>query len=596
LEAIVPIVEGGLYEADKIEDAVESITFAAGSAGYASVDVSPRITRNKDTQTVDLTFVVDEGPRVYIERLDIVGNTQTLDHVVRRELLFSEGDAFNRILLDQSRNRIRSLGFFGDVTITEEPGTAPDKTIVKVNVEEQPTGELAFSVGYSSADAFLISVSATQRNFRGRGQSLTASIQSTSRQQNYEFRFTEPKFQDRNLAVGFDLFSTKTDYLNIANYENSVIGAGLRLGFPLANRTQLGLRYNLRQDDLNLRGTNDAGEIVTVSSLSQCLTTTSFSRSACDQVGKNITSSIGYSLVRDRRNDPVDPTRGYRLTWNQDVAGLGGDVNYFKQELKGAVYRGVASGFTLTGKLTAGLIEGWNDDDIRINNRFYKGGNSFRGFDTAGFGPREVSYASITSTALADTAPTEGVVSRPFFALENDDGSFSAITETSSSYVSGLQEATIDANGDVQERTVGDLGYFQTAALDAEGNVIRDIAAKGNALGGKQYAIGSLELSFPVPFAPEEMGIGGALFTEFGVLGSLDDVDLDRFDETNAGSNDAFDTLTVVESDLNLRASVGVSIFWDSPFGPIRFDFSELLASEEYDRTESFRFSTRTQF
>ncbi len=600
LKAIVPTRTGRLYEADLIENAVEAITFAAGSAGYASVDVKPQIDRDPETQKVNVTFVVDEGPRVYVERLDIIGNTQTLDHVVRRELLLAEGDAFNRILLDQSRNRIRGLGFFKDVEITEDPGSAPDKTIVKVAVEEQPTGELAFSVGYSSADAFLVSISATQRNFRGRGQSVTANIQSSQFQENYEFRFTEPRFQGRNMAAGVDLFANKTDYLRIANYSNSVIGAGLRVGFPLGNRTQLGLRYNLRQDDLVLAQRNADGTRSEIESRAQCLLTNTIG--LCDQLGEKITSSLGYSLVRDHRNDPINPTGGYRISWNQDIAGLGGDVNYFKQELNATTYKGLAPGFTLTAGVKAGYIEGWNDDNIRVNNRFYKGGNSFRGFDTAGLGPRQSRVITELDVQNFDTAPTDAAYSQIFF---REDASGNATIPTL---------VTSDVNGNALTRlaVLNDAGQLVAADADAitsaygrvsvneDGTLsTAQLQAKGNALGGKAFAIGSVELTLPIPFVPEEMGIGAALFTDFGSVGYLDDQDLDTsttdFVQT-FGPTGFVRSQASIDDQFSLRASAGVSVFWDSPFGPIRFDFSQILASEDYDRTENFRFSTRTQF
>ncbi len=596
LKAIVPTREGNLYKADLIEDAVEAITFAAGSAGYASVDVKPQIDRDPETQKVNVTFVVDEGPRVYVERLDIVGNTQTLDHVVRRELLLAEGDAFNRILLDQSRNRIRSLGFFKDVEITEEPGSAPDKTIVKVAVQEQPTGELAFSVGYSSADAFLVSVSATQRNFRGRGQSVTANIQSSQYQENYEFRFTEPRFQDRNMAAGFDLYANKTNYLNIANYSNSVIGAGLRVGFPLGNRTQLGLRYNLRQDDLQLAQTNSDGTRSTIESREQCLLTNSIS--ICDQLGEQLTSSVGYSLVRDHRNDPIDPTGGYRITWQQDFAGLGGDVNYVKQELNASTYKGIAPGFTLTAGVKAGYIDGWNDDSIRVNNRFYKGGNTFRGFDTAGLGPRQTNVVSDLVVENYAGAPADSDGQLIYYSGISSSTGLPVGTFVNTG---NLSEAVLNENGVLVAAVDGDGGERAYGSLATDGNGVTvepQIRALGTALGGKAYAIGTVELSIPIPFAPEEMGIGAALFTEFGSVGLLDDI-------AKTGSNPTVETFgstgfalseTSIDDTFGLRASAGLSVFWDSPFGPIRFDFSEILASEEYDRTESFRFSTRTQF
>lgn len=566
LELILPIRSGQLYRSKAIENAIDTITFAAGTAGYASVDVRPRIERNRDTQTVDITFVVDEGPRVYVERLDIVGNTQTLDRVIRRELKIAEGDAFNRILIDQSRNRIRQLGFFKEVEITEEPGSSPDRTVVRVEVEEQPTGELAFSAGFSSADSFLFSVSATQRNFRGRGQAVSAIIQTTSRQQDYQFRFTEPKFQDRNLAVGLDLFATEFDYLDIAGYSNASAGGGLRMGFPLADRTQLGLRYNLRRDDVTVNNEETV-----------CAEDNFFRSTLCDQLGQQVTSALGYSLNRDRRNDPIEPTGGYYLSWSQDAAGLGGDVHYLRNELRGTAYKGLWPGITLSGTLSAGLIEGWNGDDIRVNNRFFKGGNSFRGFDVAGLGPREVQYVAETENQLFATGDTIPDRSNQIFTV-NDDGD--------------SVPATLDGDGNIAVAADGDDLLYSVLSTDGDGQVIETLQSL-NAQGGKFYGIGALELTFPIPYAPDELGISGAFFTEFGTLGGLDDRDRQR---AFIGEGSNFNIRREIADDASLRASVGVSVFWDSPFGPIRFDFSEILAKEEYDRTESFRFSTRTQF
>jgi outer membrane protein insertion porin family len=204
LRSIVPIQEGTQFKGDLIEDTVDALTFAAGVAGYAFVDVRPRIDRDPETRKVNITFALDEGPRVYIERINIVGNTRTLDRVIRRELRISEGDAFNRVLIDQSRNRIRSLGFFKDVEITESAGSDPDRTVVDVAVEEQPTGEVSFAAGFSSVDSFLLDLNLTERNYRGRGQFVRGRIQTSSRQQTVDIRFSEPRFLDRNLVAGLD--------------------------------------------------------------------------------------------------------------------------------------------------------------------------------------------------------------------------------------------------------------------------------------------------------------------------------------------------------------------------------------------------------
>jgi outer membrane protein insertion porin family len=556
LALILGIKKGDQFRAKSIQDAIDTLTFAAGIAGYANVQIRPREVRDPANRTIGINFEVDEGARVYIERIDIQGNTQTLDRVIRREIRVAEGDQYNPVQLDNAKNRIRALGFFNaeTVEVNDEPGSTPDRTVVKVKVEEEATGELAFSAGFSSADAFLFSVSAQQRNFRGRGQYLSARIQTTSRQQDIEFRFTEPKFQDRNLAAGLDLFMTQSDFFEEAGFKNSIIGAGGRLQFPLSDSDQLGMRYNLRSDDLQLD--NDSSS----ATYTDCATTAFFRSSLCDQQGSRLTSAFGYTLTMNRTNDYLEPTRGYEVNFSQDIAGLGGDVNYLRNEFRGAMYHGIAPGWTLSGRLEAGYIDSWGDEGIRINNRFFKGGNSFRGFDVAGLGPREVRYFYNTEELALDVG-----VAPPSFTVPqlNNDGT----------------------------QIVNDSGQllYTTAQRDASGALLPAQVQTFNALGGKAYAIGALELSFPIPYAPEELGIDGAFFAEVGTLGLLDDGDRDR---RASGDFEAY----VVDDSASLRASAGVSIFWDSPFGPIRFDLSQILAKEEYDRTESFRFSTNTRF
>ncbi len=556
LALILGIKKGDQFRAKSIQDAIDTLTFAAGIAGYANVQIRPRETRDPVNHTIGITFDVDEGARVYIERIDIQGNTQTLDRVIRREIRVAEGDQYNPVQLDNAKNRIRALGFFNPETVEveDEPGTQPDRSIVKVKVEEEATGELAFSAGFSSQDAFLFSVSAQQRNFRGRGQYLSARIQTTSRQQDVEFRFTEPKFQDRNMALGFDLFLTQSDFFDIAGFENSIVGVGGRLLFPLSDTDQIGMRYNLRSDNLQL---DDDPESPTYTN---CSTNAFFRSSLCDQQGDQLTSAFGYTLTVNRTNDYIDPTRGFEMNFSQDIAGLGGDVNYLRSELRGAMYHGFAPGWTLTSRIEAGYIDSWGDEGIRINNRFFKGGNSFRGFDVAGLGPREIQYLYETEELALDVG-----VPPPSFTIPqlNQDGT-----------------QVVNENGQLM---------YTTALRDDQGNINDPKVNAFNALGGKAYAIGSLELSFPIPYAPEELGIDGAFFAEVGTVGLLDDADRER------KADGVFEAYRVDDS-ASLRASAGVSVFWDSPFGPIRFDFSQIMAKEEYDRTESFRFSTNTRF
>ncbi len=487
LQMLLPFREGDLYESDKIESAVDALTFAAGSAGYAFVEIEPEYQANPETDTVDVTFNVREGQRVYVDRINVVGNTRTLDNVIRREMMLSEGDAFNRTLMERSRNNLRALGFFKDVTVEEARGSAGDRSIVNVTVQEQPTGELSVGAGFSSVDSFVLNLGITERNFRGRGQNVVARVEWGSLRQQIDFRFTEPKFLGRDLRAGFDAFHSRYDLSEYSSYDYRSTGGGVRLSYPLNGYTLLSTRYFLKSD-----------EIIVPSGY--CSTTGSGSNALCDQVGSFLNSSAGYTLLVDRRNDPIRPTRGWTGSLRQDFAGIGGDVNYVKTEADMSAYWGISPEWIVTASTSVGYVTGWGGDPIRINDRFFKGGNSFRGFETAGIGPRDLN--------------------------------------------------TTDA------------------------------------LGGNFYAIGTLELTVP-NYLPEEYGIRTSLFTDVGTLGALDD----RYTVTSAGLPDG----NIID-ELALRASAGVSIHWRSPMGPIRFDISKILGQEDYDKTETFRFSTSTQF
>jgi outer membrane protein insertion porin family len=494
LESAVATQPGNLYVGSLIEDSVDTLTFAAGAAGYAFVDINPRVSVNRADQTVDITYVINESPRVYLERIDIVGNTRTLDRVIRRELDIVEGDAFNQALLDISQNRVRRLGFFEDVTVEPFQGSAPDRARVQVSVTEQPTGELAFGAGFSSTDAFLVDFSISERNLRGRGQFLRLRVSASSRRQQIDIRFTEPRFLDRNLAAGFDIFQVRSDFSREASFETESTGFSVRAGFPLTRAVQAGLSYTLRTDEVRTFGA----------------ATSSIARAE----GSRVTSLLGYSLSWNRVDNPVEPRNGFRVSFNQDFAGFGGDVRYVRSEIQGGIYRNVFRNdivLSLTGE--SGYIFSWGGDTARINDRFFRGGNSFRGFEVAGIGPRVV------------------------------------------------QRREPDEDGDA--------------------------FVSGDALGGNFYAVSALELAFPLGL-PEQYGIRGSLFTEVGTLGLLPDEDQIADD----GTENAIFTV----DELAPRASAGLSVFWDSPFGPVRFDFAHAFVKEDYDRARFFRFSTRTGF
>ncbi|MFT5932642.1 MAG: outer membrane protein insertion porin family [Hyphomonas sp.] len=481
-----------------------------------------------------------------------------MDRVIRRELRISEGDAFNRILLDRSKNRVRSLGYFKDVEIVETPGDGPDKSIVDVKVTEQPTGELSFAAGFSSVDSYLFDLSASQRNLRGRGQSVVARVSTSSRQQVVDLRFTEPRFLDRNLSAGVDVYATKQDFKDYGSYTAETIGAGLRVGFPLTERMQLGLSYKLQSDNVEIpdfsilldtatrftstRTVQTAGadtpgdtsddlyraatvddfpsELIIVD---QCDPLYLLRDSNCRSERNEISSIIGYSFFWDRTNDPIQPTRGFDFRFSQEAAGFGGDVKYLRTETSASMYRGIWKNVIASARFSAGYVFPLeNGQGIRINNRFFRGGSTFRGFDVAGLGPREV-------VRVIDPATGEVVTTRRL-----------------------------------------------------------------NSQGGNTYYQGTFELSLPSVF-PEEYGIKSALFADVGALGTLRGPDISPtvyFTDPETG----FPAVRITKDATSLRASAGLSVFWDSPFGPIRFDFSQILRKEDYDRTETFRFSTSTRF
>ncbi len=517
LKRIIRIKEGDIYKASEVEDAIESLTFAAGTSGYAFVDIQPEIRRNRDTKTVDLVFNIVEGPRVYIERIDIVGNTTTLDHVIRREMELVEGDAFNRILLDRSRRKIRSLRFFEEVEIEETQGSAADRAVVKVSVKEQPTGELSFSAGFSSADRFLVDLSITQRNLRGRGQLLRFVVRSSANRREIDLRFTEPRFLGRNMAAGVELFDVTIDFLDEANFRQSRQGALFTLAFPVTENTSMGARYSIRNESID------------VPALS-CIPQPGgrpLNSSLCDPVTNRpyddrLSSILGYSFAWDKRNDPIEPSGGFDLRLSQDFAGLGGDVKYLRTDFTGNIYKGLSKNVIASGKLAGGYVTGWGGDAIQINDRFFKGNFDFRGYDNAGIGPRQMRNSPL---------------------LRDADGNFVPV---------------------------------------------RDIA-----LGGNAYALAAAEVSFPLGID----SLLGSVWVEAGGVGLLDEEfkDLEGVSILDEGLPTEAPEYFIVD-DFSIRAMSGVSVFWESPFGPIRFDFTKPLRQFSYDERKSFQFTTRTRF
>ncbi|HTK80238.1 MAG TPA: outer membrane protein assembly factor BamA [Rhizomicrobium sp.] len=370
LRPLVPIAQGRTYNAELIDKSIDALTNAAGSKGYAFAEVHPRIARNRAKRTIDVIFEIQQGPRVYVERINIAGNTRTLDKVIRREMRLVEGDAFNRILVDRSRTRIRSLGFFKDVDVKPVQGSQPDRTVLNVNVTEQSTGELSLGVGYSSTSSIVGQFSYTERNLFGRGQYLRASISVSAISKEAVLSFTEPYFLDRPLAAGFDIYKVLTD-VDQAEYRSDTNALSLRLGFPTSEYGSVGLRYTYRIDTITpFLGAPPAIRLA---------------------AGTAQTSAVGYTYAYNTVDDPIKPRHGITFTLSQDFAGLGGSLDYLRSQA-GISWRHpiLWDEFVLTFSGNAGYINGYGGQHVRLNERFFKGGDSFRGFDIAGIGPREV--------------------------------------------------------------------------------------------------------------------------------------------------------------------------------------------------------------
>ncbi len=369
LRAFIPIVPGEVYSATEVEETIQNLTFQIGNLGFAFSDIRPRLTLDRDQKLVDIHFDIDEGPRVYVERINITGNVRTLDKVIRREFRIAEGDAFNAARLRRSRQQVRDLGFFELVEMSSEPGSAEDKTVVGVDIRERSTGELTFGVGYSTTEKVIGDITIRERNLLGKGQDLRATFQLSARTQEIDLSFTEPYFLDRNLAAGFDVFRKSSDRQSESSFDTQEVGFALRGGYRLTENLRQNVRYTLRSDTISDIG-SDASQFVS------------------DQEGNSITSAVGHTLVYDLRDDRFQPTEGYIISFDQSLAGVGGNKRYLRNELRLAYYRPVWEEWVATLRLREGYVVGIGQD-VGITDRFFVGGNNFRGFRPSGIGPRD---------------------------------------------------------------------------------------------------------------------------------------------------------------------------------------------------------------
>jgi len=369
LRGEVTTEEGDWYDAGEVDKTIEVLTDAVGDLGYAFVDIRPRVQRDRENLTIDIVYDIQEGPKVYVERIDIEGNTRTLDRVIRREFRLVEGDAFNTSKLRRSRQRVQNLGFFKTVTVENEPGSAPDRTVVKVEVEEQSTGDVTFGAGFSSSDGPIGNIGIRERNLLGRGQDLRLGFTLAGEATELDFSFTEPYFLDRNLAAGVDLYRTTNDRSDESSYEEERLGGSLRGGFNITDDLRNVVRYTLENRDIT-DVDSDASLLVR------------------SEEGATLRSGISNELTYDTRDSRFDPREGFITSLRTEFFGLGGDVTFARASATAGYYYTVYEDWTLSLRGTGGTIYGIGED-TRISDRFFKGGGSPRGFEYGGIGPRD---------------------------------------------------------------------------------------------------------------------------------------------------------------------------------------------------------------
>ena len=363
------------YNAEAVERSISVLTDALGNRGYAFVEIRPEITRNREAHTVDIVFRVQEGPRVYVERIDITGNVRTLDKVIRREFRLVEGDPFNTTRMQRSKERIKNLGFFKKVEVSQHARarrrTAPSS--LSMSKSNRPAN-CRSGVGFSTSDGPLADVHVRERNFLGRGQDLRIGTVLSFRSQQVDLSFTEPYFLDKNIAAGIDLFAIKTSPTSnfftggTPAYQQFSYGGALRAGYQITENLRQTWKYTARSDNIT--------DVASNASLFIQL-----------QAGRRSTSEIGQVLLYDRRDNRLDPTDGYYASIGNDFAGVGFGVQYLRNKANVGYYYSIAPEWVLSVTGEAGYIFGWGGEHVFLQDRFFVGGDNLRGFAAAGIGP-----------------------------------------------------------------------------------------------------------------------------------------------------------------------------------------------------------------
>lgn len=575
----LPMHTGDWYNAKQVEDTVDRFTELAGTFGYAFANVEPEFRRNKDSLTMDVTYVMKEAPRVYVERVDVNGNTLTQDKVVRREFRVAEGDAFNSLQVKRSAARIKSLGYFQEnFEISQKQGSAPDKILLEANVEEQPTGQLQLSAGFSSIESFILAASIQQRNFRGRGQTVGAGVNWSRYSRSANLSFTEPYVFDRNISTGINIYRKDYNSFNYLNnsrnttFQQSTTGASLRVGVPLTEYMSLIGSYTFNYDDVSLDRNTYYTDRQNPPNF-ECDPLLA-GRYLCEAVGQRSSSIVGLTLAFNDLDNGYRPTRGTSVSLTGEYAGVGGSVHYARVSGKAARYWPIGGGFIFSLSAEGGAIKGLNGDQVNLTDRFFLGEPQIRGFDIRGIGPR--------------------VLRQPI--IDDGNGGTTIVTDR---------------------------------------NKVAD-----DALGGNAYYLGRAELEIPLGSGVKEMGLRPSIFMDVGALWSVRTPALQgcaypngcSFPQRDTNGNalytqtvtntDGTTTTTIVTSPTapdgaantalvtsispfrevflgnssSPRVSIGIGVNWNSPFGPLRIDLAKVLRKVDGDDTKTFSFNVGTQF
>lgn len=385
LKSYVRTSSGDTYNSRRVEQSMEDLTMQVSREGYAFAEVRPRALRNYETKTIDLVYNIEEGPRAYVERINIRGNDRTREYVIRREFDLAEGDAFNRVLMDKAERRLKSLGFFKEVRITTERGSSPDRVIINVDVEEQATGEVSFGVGYSTTDGVIGDISISEKNFLGRGQYIKLGVGGGESTQSYEFAFQEPFFLGRRIALDLEAYRRVSKNNDYRSYDEEITGGGFGFTLPLReDELSLKLFYNIYETKIK-----DPKNLAT--NLATCSNNSNLSPAVCDALGTYLTSLAGYALIYNTLDNNLNPSNGLYGKFQQEFAGIGGDTQFMRSTVEGRAYREIFPDAGIVGNVTlrAGHIQGFGSKRLRISDQFMMGGELVRGFESQGIGPRD---------------------------------------------------------------------------------------------------------------------------------------------------------------------------------------------------------------